>query len=431
MKFFLILIIFLFNFSLKTSAKDLIFFLESSFKNNPKLNAQRKNLEAVKENINISRSEFLPSVSLSGDIKSSESSNRTNQSGGTLNDTSINSESKTISVDQKIFKGFKGYNSFKMSKLEVNQENLKLLEAEQEVMLNSVNAYYDLIYKYKSRKFNLENVDLFERQVESDSTRMQKGEITLTDLAQSESSLAAAKASFISSKTELLSAKANFERITSATAPETDNSNLDVDINLPKNLSEVLALSEKNSPKLLIAQLEYEISKKKVNIEKSHLSPSASINYSKTENHDFSSTIDDVDEETVKATITWPIIKGGENYSSLKKAKFKRDRSNLLLENTQNEVKTNTINAWSAYQAAFSVFEATKAQVRAAEIANEGITLEYDSGNTRTTLDVIQSRSLLLKAKIDNAKAERDYITSKFKLLEVVGKLTLANIKKS
>ena len=77
------------------------------------------------------------------------------------------------------------------------------------------------------------------------------------------------------------------------------------------------------------------------------------------------------------------------------------------------------------------MFEATKAQVRAAEIANEGITLEYDSGNTRTTLDVIQSRSLLLNAKIDNAKAERDYITSKFKLLEVVGKLTLANIKKS
>ena len=72
---------------------------------------------------------------------------------------------------------------------------------------------------------------------------------------------------------------------------------------------------------------------------------------------------------------------------------------------------------------------ATKAQVKAAEIANEGITLEYDSGNTRTTLEVIQSRSLLLDARIANAKAERDFIISKFKLLFQLGQLNIENIK--
>ena len=73
----------------------------------------------------------------------------------------------------------------------------------------------------------------------------------------------------------------------------------------------------------------------------------------------------------------------------------------------------------------------TKSQVKAAEIANEGITLEYDSGNTRTTLEVIQSRSLLLTARIANAKAERDFILSKFELLATIGNLTLSNIKNS
>ena len=128
--------------------------------------------------------------------------------------------------------------------------------------------------------------------------------------------------------------------------------------------------------------------------------------------------------------MTWPIIKGGKNYSSLRKAKFKKSKSNLILEDTFNEVKTDTTNAWSLYQSAESVLKSTQAQVKAAEIANEGITLEYESGNTRTTLEVIQSRSLLLNARIANAKAERDFIVSKFELLTVLGSLSIENIKK-
>jgi outer membrane protein len=126
-----------------------------------------------------------------------------------------------------------------------------------------------------------------------------------------------------------------------------------------------------------------------------------------------------------------PLFSGGENYASLKKVKFKKEQSQLILQDTTNEVKTDTANAWSVYQSSESVFKATQAQVKAAEIANEGITLEYDSGNTRTTLEVIQSRSLLLNARIANAKAERDFAISKFELLAIVGELTLENLKKS
>ena len=132
----------------------------------------------------------------------------------------------------------------------------------------------------------------------------------------------------------------------------------------------------------------------------------------------------------MNATVTWPIIKGGQNYSSLKKAKFKKEQSNLLLQDTVNEVQTEITNSWSIFQSTESVLRSTEAQVIAAEIANEGITLEYESGNTRTTLEVIQSRSLLLNARITNAKAERDYMVAKFDLLDSIGNLTLNNIKK-
>ncbi len=103
----------------------------------------------------------------------------------------------------------------------------------------------------------------------------------------------------------------------------------------------------------------------------------------------------------------------------------------MILKDTRNEVNTNTANAWSLYQSSESVLKATQSQVKAAEIANEGITLEYDSGNNRTTLEVVQSRSLLLNARIAHAKAERDFVISKFRLLGEIGSLSLENIKKS
>ena len=184
-----------------------------------------------------------------------------------------------------------------------------------------------------------------------------------------------------------------------------------------------------NNLDLLISKLEYEIAIKDLNIEKARLSPSASIKVSKTENQDFSSTIDEKDDETVKATITWPIIKGGENISSIKKSYLEKQRAQLLLEDTKNAVNSDTSNSWSQYQSSKGVLEATKAQLKAAEIANEGITLEYDSGNTRTTLEVIQSRSLLLEARIAFARAERDYIISQFELAKQIGALTQRSIK--
>ena len=433
MKLIIFIIFFIFNTSL-ISATEILTYLESAYKNNPILNAERENFKAVKENINISRSEFLPSVSISGSQSSQQDKNRTNQAGTTLPDNSNTSETQSVSIDQKIFKGFQGYNTVKKSKLESEQAALKLKNTEQQILLQSATAYYDLIYKTKNTQFNLANVDLFERQVETDISRLQKGEITLTDLAQSESSLAGANAKFIAAETELLAAKSNFERIIRLPAPEKLIKNKiikNISLNFPTSLNIALRFSEKYNPKLLLAKIDYEISEKNVNIEKSKFSPSASVNYKQSQIKDFSSSIDKTDQESLKATVTIPIFKGGKNYSSLKKAKFKKKQSSLIFEDTVNEVKTDTTNSWSAYQSSESVLKATQAQVKAAEIANEGITLEYDSGNTRTTLEVIQSRSLLLEARISNAIAERNFVISKFDLLAVIGELTLENLKKS
>ena len=371
----------------------------------------------------------MPSITLSGDQSSSTSTNRTNQSGTSLADTNLDSENKKISVEQKIFSGFKGLNTFKKSELETEKANLSLKKVEQQTIFDTTSAYFDLIFKSKNKDFNLLNVNLFERQVDSDNARLQKGEITLTDLAQSESSLAGARADLIKAQTELLASQTNFERITREKIPNIKNLDNKVILILPNSLKNSLLLARQNNLDLLISKLDYEISVKDLNIERSRLSPSATLNFSKSENNDFSATIDETDEETVKATITWPIIKGGENISKIKKSSYNKQRYQFILQDTKNRIDTEISNTWSTYQSSKSVLEATKAQLKAAEIANEGISLEYDSGNTRTTLELIQSRSLLLDARIAFAKAERDFTVSQFDLAKQLGSLSINSIK--
>ena len=99
------------------------------------------------------------------------------------------------------------------------------------------------------------------------------------------------------------------------------------------------------------------------------------------------------------------------------------------MQDSKNKITTETSNSWSKYQSSKSVLKATSAQLKAAEIANEGITLEYDSGNTRTTIEVIQSRSLLLDARIAFAKAERDFMVSQFELAKQLGTLSKKSVK--
>jgi outer membrane protein len=427
-KFFTV--VFLLFFETNLQAQDnLKFFIEKALENNLQLNAERKNFESAKQSKNISRSEFLPSITLSGDQTSIASTNRTNQSGTSLADSSSDSESKKISVEQKIFSGFKGLNTFKKSELETQKANLSLKKVEQQTILDTTSAYFDLIFKSKNEKFNISNVNLFQRQVDSDNARLQKGEITLTDLAQSESSLAGARANLIKAQTELLSSKTNFERVTREKIPDTNNLNEKIFLILPNSLEESLQIANSSNVDLLISNLDYEISVKELNIEKARLSPSASINFSKSENKDFSSTIDETDQETVKATITWPIIKGGENISSIKKSSYNKQRFQLILQDTKNRINTEISNAWSKFQSSKSVLEATKVQLKAAEIANEGISLEYDSGSTRTTLELIQSRSLVLDDSIAFARSERDFVVSQFELAKQLGSLSIKSLK--
>ena len=114
---------------------------------------------------------------------------------------------------------------------------------------------------------------------------------------------------------------------------------------------------------------------KELDIEKARFHHLLQSKFRRSEDKDFSSTIDEKDDETIKATITWPIIKGGENISAIKKSTLDKQQAKLRLQDTKNKIQIETSNFWSKYQSSKSVMEAVRAQLKAAEIANEGISL--------------------------------------------------------
>ena len=170
--------------------------------------------------------------------------------------------------------------------------------------------------------------------------------------------------------------------------------------------------------------LEYKQSEMDVAIAGSELSPSATLSYKIAEQDDFSSTVQDSTQQTLKATASWPLFAGVRNLFSLRKAQELRNQKELLFQDSKKEAETEVANAWSNYQSAKSVLDSINTQVKAAEIASEGITLEYESGSSRTTLEVIQSKANLLNSRISLATSERDFLISQFSLLSSIGRLT-------
>ena len=403
--------------------------LTEAYKNNTDLNAERENINISEEDLKISKSNYLPTVTISGSKSQEDTSKLTNRSGVEQSVNDVDPSTQSIKIEQTLI-DFGRNADVQKNQIGIRLAVAKLLKKEQEVLLKAIEAYSGLILANKKLKINQSNLSLLERQVETNKARLERGQITLSDLAQSESSLAGAQANFIQSKNEIISSKLNYENVIGPIADINSlNNNFDIKLMLPNNLSDAIDKSKTYNPELIIAKLEYEQSEKDVLISRSDLSPSAKLSYENSKSQDLSSSYDERDKNILKATVTWPIYSGGKNRASLNKSRNLQNRKKLLLSSATKTNNSNVAISWSTLQSSKSLLNSVNSQVKAAEIANEGITVEYETGLGRSTLDVIQSNSILLSSKISLADSERNYLLSQFKLLQAIGLLNSNYLK--
>ena len=426
--FFIIFFVCLFFFT-SVNAETFSIALKKAYTNNPELNAERESLNISEQELNISKSSYLPTVTLSGSKSEETTDKLTDRTGADTTITDVDPTVKSITVTQTLIDFGRGAELAK-SKIGIDLAKANLLKKEQEILYKSIQAYTGLVSANEKLKINRTNVNLLDRQVETDRIRLERGNISLSDVAQSESSLAGAQAKLIEAENEFLTSKLNYENVIGKISnPELLDKKSILVVQLPGELNSAIEISKKNNPDLLIAQLEYEQSKKDTKSAKSDLAPSATLSFDKSKTDDLSSTIDEREKDTLKATITWPFFSGGKNYANLNKNKSLELQKNLLLDNMTKRNQTDVASAWSNYLSNKSLLNSVRSQVNAAEIANEGIVAEYNSGSDRSTLEVIQSNSLLLDAQISLANSERNYILSQFNLLKSIGLLNSKYLK--
>jgi len=403
--------------------------LKKAYNNNPELNAERESLNISKQDLKISKGSYLPTITLSGSKSQEETEKLTNRNGtdATIND--VDPSTQSITITQTLIDFGRGAELAK-SKIGINLAKAKLLKKEQDIIYKSIQAYTGLLSANEKLKINRSNVNLLDRQVETDRIRLERGNISLSDVAQSESSLAEAQAKLIQAENDFLTNKLNYENIIGKLSdPELLDKLSITEPVLPQELESAIKISQDSNPNLIIAKLEYDQSKKDTSTARSDLAPTATLSFDRSKTDDLSSTIDEREKDTLKATVTWPFYSGGKNYANLNKNKSLETQKNLLLDNMIKKTQTDVASAWSNYQSNKSLLNSVRAQVNAAEIANEGIVAEYNSGSDRTTLEVIQSNSLLLNAQISLADSERNYILSQFNLLKSIGLLNSEYLK--
>ena len=426
-KIFIIVITSLLYFS-NALAVTLLDALNLTYQNNIQLNAERENIKVSEEDIKISEAAYKPSVTVSGSKSYENTNTLKNQNGGTATKNDVDPFTTSLKIEQTILDYGRDL-TLEKNKVLLTLAKAQLIKKEQEVLYDAINAFTNLILSREKLSINLKNLNLLIRQVENDKIRRDRGQITNTDVAQSESSLAGAQAQFAKSKSDLLISKLNYENIIGKiNDPNNLKKSSNAIVNIPKTLSEAINLSKQNNPDILIAKLDLEKSKKDIAISESDLKPTASVSLEKSYTEDLSSTIAERDKDILKATVSWPFYSGGKKKHKISKNTNLTNRKRLLLDHAVKTNETNVASAWSSLESSKSFLNSVKVQLKSAEIANEGIAAEYERGS-RTTLDVIQSNSLLLSAQLSLVNSERDYLMAQYNLLKSVGLLNSQYLK--
>ena len=418
-KIILLSFILFLSFISNSYSEDLFKTLTSTYLDNKELNSQREKTKAVDETLIQSYSIFKPSISGSYTQNDILNEGQRAPDGSSLSDSNFQTEKKSIKIEQKILQGIP---KSLAARTNVNIARQELKAVEQNVLLKAVDAYASILAAEKKLKITEDNLNLSDKQVELDKSRYERGAIKLSDLAQSESSLAGAQAKFIRAQNDLLVNEQNFINIVGYKPDELNKIN-NLNLKLPQNIDEALKLASENNPDLLIAELKLKKSDYLLKDALEVFAPKASVSFEVSENSDVSSTINERDQSQFEAKVEIPIYSGGKNYSFYNEKRALKTSSELDFQDAKNSTKKNATNIWSEYQLKKSELALANSQVKAAEIAYEGIVQEYESG-ARDTLDVLSSRSLLLEASLNLADVEKEEILSRFKLLQVTGNLT-------
>ncbi len=394
--------------------------LISTYNTNPQLKLQREAVEKTDETVNQAISGWRPTVS------AGYQKGRQRNAYGAADWGYTDSENKTLSVSQPIFNGGKTVAATKSAKENVKAARADLKSSEQEILLRAITAYMNVVRDQSVVELSKGNVEVLEKQLQASKSRFSVGEVTRTDVAQSEARLSRAKTDLTQAKGSLETARANFERIIGykpekLAVPEQFPT-------IPANLDEALALALKNSPDVLAAERRQTSSKQDVAAARAELLPSVRLTGSmRREEGAGVRGSDDYDADSAIVDVSIPLYQSGAEYSRIRQAKITANQRKTDLDDKRDAARELVTQSWENLQTSIASIKSNEDGIHAAEVALSGVRQEQLYGS-RTVLDVLDAEQELFTAKVNLVRAQRDRIVNFYTLLSSVGKLTIADL---
>lgn len=393
----------------------------SAYKTNPALMAQREGLKSTDELSSQALSGWFPSATFIN-----EEGRETINAEGAQGRTNTN-YSRRLILSQPVFNGGETVEQMRRAKHLIKSGRATLERVEQNTLLDAVTAYMNLYQAQEVLKYSQTNVEVLRKHLEFAENRFSLGEITRTDVAQSNSRLSRGVADATRARGDVDSARAAFKRVTGIDA---DTAIYPLDkVEIPESVDQAIIIALNNNPQIHTAQFDALAAKDAVNISKAALLPDVSLRAEMQKTNGFLNLGGGTyDSQSAVVNVTVPIFQSGIEYSRVRANKDTESQRRLDAQSASDNIRESTIRSWQNTEVARSNIKSTSDAIDAAAIALEGVTREAEYG-TRTTLDVLDAEQELFTSRVSYARAQRDEIVNLYTLKSNMGQLTAQALK--
>ena len=400
--------------------------LMQAYQNNPTLNSQRANVRATDEGVPQALSGYRPRITATGTL-GEQYWDTFSKSGATPTATyskqsgRVTPNSYGLTTTQTIFNGFQTANRTRQAEAQVLAARATLRVTEQTVLLNAVAAYMNLLRDSAIFDLQKRNVEVLQEQLRQTRDRFNVGEVTRTDVAQSESRLAAGRSQVLTAESNFKASGATYRQVI-GNNPGKLTPGTPVDRFSPPSLPVAVDFASATHPAVNTAQYNVDVAQLQVKVAEGSLYPTLSVQGNVQQSNESSLTSLKTFNAAVLGTLSVPIYQGGAEYSLIRQAKETLGQKRLDFDVARDQVRQSVVQSWGQLDAAKANIDATTAQVQAAEIALNGVREEARVGQ-RTTLDVLNAQQELVNARVALVTAQRDRVVASFTLLSAVGRL--------
>lgn len=402
--------------------------LVRAYQSNPQLNAQRASVRATDEGVPQALSGYRPKVNItaSGGYQYSDS---TSTAGGTPTElvrTQVHGtnapRSIGMNVTQTLYNGQQTANRTRAAESQVSGAREALRVLEQNVLFSAASIYMDYLRDAAIVEVQKSNTRVLEQTLKQTRDRFNVGEVTRTDVAQSEAQLAAGRTQQLTAESNLTTTRSNFRRIIGS-EPINLAPGSPVDRYLPGTLPQAIETSLIENPSVTAAMYGIDVNYLQVKINEGALLPTVTLQASVQQSNEQTLTVPTQFGASAVAQVSVPIFQGGAEYSLIRQSKESLAQQRLNLETTRDQARADVVTAWGQLAAGKAQVSSAQAQVSASEIALNGVREEAKAGQ-RTTLDVLNAQQALVNARVALVTAQHDRVVASYSVLQRVGRLS-------